>query len=279
MRLTADKTLKMYVGGKFIRSESGQVLPATSQGGRPMNVPRASRKDIRDTTATMRAAQPGWAGRTAYNRGQILYRLAEILDSRAEGLPCSAEEVAAAADRAVHFAGWTDKISALLSSVNPVAGAYINYSRIAPMGIVVAVPDPSDGLVGLVEALCAPLVMGNAVAVAVPVEQAELAVALAEALAVSDGPGGVVNLLTGDLPEILTHAGRMDDLDCVVVYGAAVDGSVVAGQQEVGARVLRRIVRFGGAGLPASPADLAKLSEVQTVWVSSQMMAGGGSAY
>ena len=84
----------------------------------------------------------------------------------------------------------------------------------------------------------------------------------------------VVNLLTGDLPEILTHAGRMDDLDCVVVYGAAVDGSVVAGQQEVGARVLRRIVRFGGAGLPASPADLAKLSEVQTVWVSSQMMAG-----
>ena len=90
----------------------------------------------------------------------------------------------------MHFAGWTDKISALLSSVNPVAGAYINYSRIAPMGIVVAVPDPRDGLVGLVEALCAPLVMGNAVAVAVPVEQAELAVALAEALAVSDVPGG-----------------------------------------------------------------------------------------
>ena len=133
--------LKMYVGGKFIRSESGRScrhLP----GGRPMNVPRASRKDIRDTTATMRAAQQAGRVGPAYNRGQILYRLAEILDSRAEVF--LAEEVAAAADRAVHFAGWTDKIGALLG-VNPVAGAYINYSRIAPMGIVVAVPDPRTG--------------------------------------------------------------------------------------------------------------------------------------
>lgn len=279
MRLTADKTLKMYVGGKFIRSESGQVLPATTVGGRPMNVPRASRKDIRDTIARLRAAQPGWAGRTAYNRGQILYRLAEILDSRADGLPCPAHQVAAAADRAVHYAGWTDKIGALLSSVNPVASAYVNYSRVAPMGIVVAAPDPADGLVGLVDALCAPLVMGDTVALAVGLDQAELAVALAEALAVSDVPAGVVNVLTGHVAEILTHASRMDDLDCVVLYGSAVDADAVAAQQVEGARVLRRIVRYPAATEPVSPTGLAKLAELQTVWVSSQMMAGGGSAY
>ena len=211
-RLRVVKTLKLYVGGQFVRSESGRTISAQSHRGESMQVSRASRKDLRDTVELMRAAQPGWWKRSAYNRGQILYRLAEMLEDRSAVLPTTAEDVAAAVDRAVHHAGWTDKITALLSSLNPVATTYVNYSMLAPSGVVLAVPHAEDGLLGLVEATCASLVMGNAVVLVVPAERAELATAFAEALATSDVPAGMVNVLTGDVAELVGAANLHDDL-------------------------------------------------------------------
>ncbi|MCO4743266.1 MAG: aldehyde dehydrogenase [Proteobacteria bacterium] len=279
MRTSVDKTLKMYVGGKFIRSESGRTTPATSAKGRPMNVAAASRKDLRNAIQIARGAQAGWAGRTAYNRGQIFYRLAEILDDRADGLPTTEADTLSAADRAVHFAGWADKITALLSSLNPVAHTYVNYSMVGPMGVILACPDPADGLTGMVEALCGPLVMGNSVIVMVSAEQGELAVALSEALAVSDFPGGCVNILTGDVASVIGHGIRHDDLDAVYLLGEAVDSSLIAEIHTENARVMRRFIQAPRSTEPAPPGRLVQLAEVKTVWMSSAIMGGGGAAY
>ncbi len=277
MRLAVQKTWKMYVGGKFIRSESGRVAASTTASGEPVNVPLGSRKDLRDAVGIARKAQPGWAGRTAYNRGQILYRLAEMLEGRE--LPTSAEDAAAAVDRAVHHAGWTDKIGALLSSINPVAGSYVNYSIVGPLGVVIALPDHSEGLLGLVEAVASPLVMGNAVIVLVPTESAELAVALGEAQHTSDVPAGSVALLTGDIDELLQTANTHDDVDGVLVFGEPPPTRRQA-IDENGARVLRRICWRTSAATPATPYEFQQMAECKTVWMSSGI--GGprsGAAY
>ena len=276
-RLRVAKTLKMYVGGQFIRSESGQTLPLQSPGGPVTNVCRASRKDLRNAVQIARGAQPAWAARSAYNRGQILYRLAEILEDRAAVLPDP--RAALAADRAVHHAGWADKISAVLSTINPVAGTFINYSRVRPLGVVLAVPAPADGLLGMVEAICAATVMGNSVIVATPVENALTAVALAEALATCDMPGGAVAILTGDLTEILRNACLFDDLDGIYLAEGAADAATLTHIQVEGARVMRRLIQVPGAALPADPIALQRLAEVQTVWMSAYEPQGGAAAY
>ncbi len=268
-RLRVQKTLKMYVGGQFIRSESGHTIPARSSRGEVMHICKASRKDLRDAVEIARAAQPGWAGRTAYNRGQILYRLAEILEDRATALPCPPEDVAHAVDRAVHHAGWADKVTAVLSSLNPVGGAYVNYSMIRPVGLVVACPRGEDGLLGLVEATCAALLMGNAVILLVPADASEIAVAFAEALATSDVPGGVVNVLTGDVAAVLDWADKHDDIDALYVAGDALDAARWTRSQAAAARVMRRLVHVAPAAEPADPSVLQRLGEVKTVWMSS----------
>lgn len=263
------KTLKLYVGGAFIRSESGRTIAAKSRRGEVMHVSRTSRKDLRDTVEKMRAAQPAWWGRTAYNRGQILYRLAEILEDRATALPTTEVDALAAADRAIFHAGWADKITALLSSLNPVAATYVNYSMVGPVGVVAAVPNPKDGLLGMVEALSAAVVMGNTVALLVPTERAELAVALAEALAVSDVPAAVVNVLTGDLQEMVSAIMLHDDLDAFYVAEGAIPATLQKQSEEEAARMMRRLLDVPGATEPASPHQLAKLAEIKTVWMSS----------
>lgn len=281
-RLRVDKTLKMLVGGKFVRSESGRTMPvdSTSPHGakRKVNAPFASRKDVRDAVKSARGAQPGWAGATAYNRGQILYRLAEMLDDRVETLGVPAEDAVAAVDRAIHHAGWSDKVTAILSTINPVAATYVNYSKIRPLGLVVAAPDAADGLLGMVEALCASAVMGNATVLLVPVKLAEVAVALCEALATSDLPGGVVNVLIGDQDELLQHAAAHDDVDGIYLAGAA-GAKVKATLDTEGARVMRRLLQVGSATSPATPYELGKLAEVQTVWMSAYEPRGGAAAY
>ncbi|MEQ1508481.1 MAG: aldehyde dehydrogenase family protein [Myxococcota bacterium] len=275
-RLPVDKTLKMYVGGKFIRSESGRVVAIPGDGGRSVNAPRASRKDLRDAVKSARGAQPGWAGATAYNRGQILYRLAEILEER--DLPTTDADRLAAIDRAVHHAGWADKVSAVLSSLNPVASTYVNYSKVRPLGVIAAAPDPADGLLGMVEALCASAVMGNGTVLLVVATQAELAIALAEAIAVSDVPGGVMNVLTGVQDEMLSDVAKHDDLDGLYLAGKA--GSSIRAPLDVeGARVMRRLLAVPTGQVPASPIELAKLSEVQTVWMSAYEPRGGAAGY
>jgi len=264
MRIGVQKTLKMYVGGKFIRSESGRVAAIKSASGDAMYVCQVSRKDLRNTMEIARKAQSGWAGRTAYNKGQILYRLAEMIDDRT--FNTSADDVQAAADRAVHYAGWTDKIGALLSSTNPVQAAYINYSHLRAVGVVLAVPTPT--LTGMVDAICVSLTMGNSCMVLIPSAAAELATQLTEALATSDIPAGVVNVLTGDIPGALEHANKLDDLDAIHFHDGATDAGVVASARSEGARVLRRISVTSSAA-PAGPQELQRFAEVQTVWMSS----------
>lgn len=268
-RVRVLKTLKMYVGGKFIRSESGRVIPTTSTAGEPMYVCRASRKDFRDTTRIARAAQGGWAKRTAYNRGQILYRLAEMLEDRVSALPTAEGDALAAVDRAVHHAGWTDKITAVLSSVNPVSSGHVNYSMVRAMGVIVAVPDPADGLLGIVEAAASIALMGNAAIVLVPTEKAELATVFAEALATSDFPGGVVNVLHGDVPGVLEWADKHDDIDGLLISGKALSTERITASQQAAARVMRRVILRDGAERAADPALLGQLAEIKTVWMSS----------
>ncbi len=229
-RLSVLKTRKLFIGGKFPRGESGRVAPALAADGTThlANYCVASRKDFRDAAVAARKAQPGWAKSTAYLRGQILYRAAEMLENRAQELVTelraagsrSAErEVEQSIDRLVHYAGWTDKFPQLFSSVNPVASSHFNFTFPEPTGVVVVVCPDRPALLGLVS-LVAPAILSGNTAIVLASETAPLpAIAFAEVLATSDLPGGVVNILTGTRKELASHfASHMD-------INAAIDGS------------------------------------------------------
>lgn len=278
-RLAVQKTLKMYVGGKFIRSESGRVSAQKGSDGTVMNVCYASRKDLRGSIENNRGAQGKWAALTAFNRGQILYRLGEILEGRWNQLPTTEKDAHAAIDRAVHHAGWSDKIGAVLSTLNPVAAAYVNYSMVRPLGVVLAIPHPDDGLLGMVEALCASALMGNATTLLITEKNAELATHLAEALATSDFPGGVINILTGDIDSVMATANIHDDLDGIFVPDGVLSPDTLQKAQFEGATVMRRIVLTKRADVPAGPIELMRLAELQTVWMSAYEPRGGAAAY
>ncbi len=220
-RLPINKTPKVYVGGAFIRSESGRVYPlADAQGRFVAHLPQCTRKDVRNAVEAAAKAGPGWARRTPYNRGQILYRLAEMLEARSGEMAtalalssgderAAAEEVAAAVDRVVYYAGWADKYEQVLGGVNPVSGPFFNFTVSEPMGIVGLIAPPSPPLLALLSLICPVIVSGNAVVALASETQPMPAVVLGEMLATSDLPGGVVNLLTGFhrelLPTFATH--------------------------------------------------------------------------
>ncbi len=228
-RLDVKKTYKLYIGGKFPRSESGRYLPAKSARGEHLdNFAHASRKDFRDAIVAARAAVGGWGKATAYNRGQILYRAAEMLQNRsaelvneiARSTGVSAgkakREVAAAIDRLVYHAGWTDKFSQVFGSVNPVASSHFNFTTPEPMGVVVVVAPDEPSLLALVS-LVAPVILSGNTAVVIPSERYPLpAATFAEILATSDLPGGVVNLLTGKRAELAPHIASHMDVNAVV---------------------------------------------------------------
>ena len=206
-RLPVRRTAKLYLGGQFPRSESGRTYEVVSADGRFLaHAARASRKDLRDAVVAARGAFAGWAARTAYNRGQILYRVAEIMEGRRaqledevrdSGAADPADEVSRAIDRWVWYAGWADKIAQVAGSANPVAGPYFNFTVPEPTGVVGIVAPAEPSLLGLVSRIAPVIVSGNVV-VAVASERSPLpAVSLAEALATSDVPGGVINILTG----------------------------------------------------------------------------------
>ncbi len=223
MRLSVKKTWKMYIGGAFVRSESGHSL--TTEAGD--TICRGSRKDVRDAVSAALRAQPSWRGKSAYLRGQILYRLAEVMEARREELTQSllrsgvepkaaAREVDTAIDRAVTFAGWSDKYQSLLASSNPVVGPHFGFSVPEPVGVVGIVAPSRPSLLGLVGAICPVVVSGNAAVVLVSEADPITALTLAECLATSDFPGGVVNLLTGlsaELTEPLTRHKGVRALD------------------------------------------------------------------
>jgi aldehyde dehydrogenase (NAD+) len=220
-RLPITKTPKVYVGGAFIRSESARTFPIANASGEFFgNIPQCSRKDLRNAVEAAAKAGPGWARRTPYNRGQILYRLGEMLEARASEMAdaialdgsraAAAREVAAAVDRLIYYAGWADKCEQVLGSVNPVSAPYFNFTVVEPMGIVGVIAPPDAPLLGLVS-LVAPAITGGNTVVALASEcRPYPAILLGEMLATSDLPGGVVNILTGFRKELMpifaTHA-------------------------------------------------------------------------
>lgn len=229
-RLAVLKTYKLYLGGKFPRTESGRTMIATDAktGEHLAHYCHASRKDLRDAVRAARSAQPGWANATAYLRGQILYRIAEMLENRkgtlvlelrqSAGLSESRalEEVDAAIDRLVWFAGWTDKIPQVFGSVNPVSGSYFNFTTPEPTGVVGVVAPDAPALLGLVSAMASVILSGNTCVILVSESCPLPAITFAEALATSDLPGGVVNLLTGKRAELAPWLAGHQDVNAVI---------------------------------------------------------------
>jgi acyl-CoA reductase-like NAD-dependent aldehyde dehydrogenase len=258
-RLPVKKTYKLFVGGAFPRSESGRTYLAEGQ-----NVARASRKDLRDAVRAARAAVPGWAGATAYNRGQVLYRVAEMMEARRVDLAsvCSGkDEVDRSIDRFVWYAGWADKLAQVLGGTNPVAGPYFNFTIPEPTGVVGILAPDEPALEGLVSRLAPAIVGGNA-AVLVASEQHPLAaIELAEALATSDLPGGVVNILTGPRAELAPWLAGHMDVNALDVTGA--DG-LAPELEKLAAENVKRVVR--GAADGQSPWEIAAFLELKTVW-------------
>ncbi len=253
-RLSVWKTYKLFIGGKFPRSESGRVLAAVNPktGGLVANYSHGSKKDVRDAVVAARGAVSGWAGATAYLRGQILYRAAEMLESRAaafeaelvEGTgatPAAARaEVEAAVDRLVYFAGWADKYSQVFGSVNAVASSHFNFSTPEPTGVVAVLAPDEPSLLGLVGALAPVLVSGNAAIVLASEKFPLAALSLAEALATSDFPGGVVNVLAGKRAELASTLASHMDVNAIV--DASGDPAVRAVLQGGAATNLKRVV-------------------------------------
>lgn len=279
-RLGVLKTYKLFVGGKFPRSESGRVYEVTDSKGQWLaNAPQASRKDARDAVAAARKAFGGWSGATAYNRGQVLYRVAEMLEGRrdqfaaevgaADGLSKSkaAAQVDAAIDRWVWYAGWSDKIAQVVGGANPVAGPYFNLSSPEPTGVVAVVAPRKSSLLGLVSVLAPVIVSGNT-AVLVAAEDAPLpALSLAEVLATSDVPGGVVNVLTGSAAEIAPSLAAHQDVNAVDLAGA--DAGLAKDLEVAAADTVKRVLRPGaGTDWFAEPGTerMTAFLETKTVW-------------
>jgi acyl-CoA reductase-like NAD-dependent aldehyde dehydrogenase len=236
-RLAVRKTYKLWIGGAFVRSESGRYDHAQN-GERAVNIPRASRKDVRDAIAAARKAAGPWAARTAYNRGQILYRAAEALESAADRFGATAE-VEAAVDVLLHYAGWTDKLHPILGGVNPVAAPFLSFSLPEPTGVVGIVAPDAPPLLGLVAEISPVLAAGN-VAVAVLSEDHPLpGLDLAEILGVSDVPAGVVNLVSGRRTELATALAAHRDLNAIV--DAAGEPELSAELDRLAAETIKRV--------------------------------------
>ncbi len=258
-RLPVKKTYKLFIGGAFPRSESGRTYEAEGQ-----NVARASRKDARDAVRAARAAQPGWAAATAYNRGQVLYRLAEMVEARAGEFAelCSGrDEVERSIDRIVWYAGWADKLPQVLGGSNPVAGPYFNFSVPEPTGVVAVLAPEEPALLALVTRLLPPLVGGNAVVAVASDRRPLAAVELAEAIATSDVPAGVVNLLTGFCTELGPILASHMDVNALDIAGADGDAAEL---ERLAADNVKRVVH--GRPDVQSPWEIASFLELKTVW-------------
>ena len=259
MRLPVRKTYKLFIGGAFPRSESGRTYEAEGQ-----NVARASRKDVRDAVRAARGAFPKWAGMTAYNRGQVLYRLAEMVEARAAEFAdlCSGlDEVERTVDRIVWYAGWADKLAQVLGSSNPVAGPYFNFTVPEPTGVVGVLAPDEPPLLGLVSRV-GPALTGGNVVVAVASEPHPLAaIELAEAVATSDVPGGVVNILTGHRGELAPWLASHMDVNALDISGADGESSDL---ERAAADNVKRVIR--GNADTQSPWEIARFLELKTVW-------------
>jgi acyl-CoA reductase-like NAD-dependent aldehyde dehydrogenase len=258
-RLPVRKTYKLFIGGEFPRSESGRTYEAEGQ-----NVALASRKDVRDAVRSARSAFPKWAAMTAYNRGQVLYRIAEMVEARRSEFAdlCSGpKEVDRAVDRLVWYAGWADKLAQVLGSSNPVAGPYFNFTVPEPTGVVGILAPPEPALTGLVSRVAPAIVGGNAVVTVASEPHPLAAIELAEALATADVPGGVVNILTGRREELAPVLASHMDVNAIDVSGADGDAPEL---ERLAADNVKRVVH--GAADDQSPWEIARFLELKTVW-------------
>jgi acyl-CoA reductase-like NAD-dependent aldehyde dehydrogenase len=279
--LGVRKTYKLYIGGEFVRTESGRYDPIQAPKNGPIaNVSRASRKDLREGVRKARAAQPGWASKTAYLKGQILYRMAEMLEGRAEsfaellrrsrGLAAAAarKEVRASIDRLVHYAGWSDKFAALLGSVNPVASSYFDFSVPEPTGVVGVVAPETPDLLGLVTHVAPVVVSGNAANVLLSRRHPIAGLEFAEVLATSDLSAGVVNLISGHADELVPHLARHMDVNAVC--DAAGDPLLSKAIEEDAAVNVKRIRRYEIGDYFSDEAQglefIEAFTEIKTTW-------------
>ena len=279
MRLDVRKTYKLYVGGAFPRSESGRSYEVTDAKGRFLaNASQASRKDVRDAVVAARKAFAGWSGATAYNRGQVLYRVAEMLEGRrdqfvdevgsVEGLTSrkAQAEVDAAIDRWVWYAGWSDKFTQVSGSSNPVAGAYFDFSVPEPTGVVAAIAPQDSSMLGLISVVAPIVVAGNTCVVVASESRPTPAITLSEVLATSDVPGGVVNVLTGITRELAPVLASHLDVNAIDLAG--VDPADVADLQAAAADNVKRVVTPRGDDWHAEqhPGRILAFTETKTVW-------------
>jgi len=271
--LGAPKTYKLYSGGAFIRSESGRVYPVAGVDGGTVRVAQASRKDLRDAVVKARAAQSGWGAATPYLRGQILYRIAEMLDGRRDQFVAELEnggvdtydaavEVDDAVDTWVYWAGWTDKLTQVLGGVNPVAGPFLNVSTPEPTGVVGVIAPTERPLSGL-SALLAPVLCGGNTAVVLASEASPFApLTFGEVLATSDVPAGVANLLVGPVAELAPWLADHHDVDALDISGV-VDTELAIDLTVRSADNLKRVARTDGV---RSPRTAGEFLEIKTVW-------------
>ncbi len=279
-RLPVAKTYKIYVGGKFPRTESGRYFALEDKKGRMLaNVCRSSRTDFRNAVVAARRAQPGWAAASAYLRGQIVYRIAEMLEGRREQFIAelvqqgttetqAGKEVDGAIDRLIYFAGWADKYQQVFSAVNPVSSSHFNFSVLEPTGVVAILAPEATGLIGLVANLVPAIVGGNTVVVLASESRPLSAVSFAEVLHASDVPGGVVNILTGYGDELASHFASHMDVNAIVCC----DGGRKRRReiQSLAAENLKRVIWRAGddaaSGSGASPYLIRDTQEVKTTW-------------
>lgn len=279
-RLEVRKTYKLYVGGAFPRSESGRTYEVTDTKGRFLaNAALASRKDARDAVVAARKAQPGWAKATAYNRGQVLYRVAEVMEGRraqfvdevvaSEGLTARRAEavVEAAIDRWVWYAGWADKLAQVLGSTNPVAGPYYNFSVPEPTGVVAVVAPQESSLLGLASVIAPVVVSGSTCVVVSSFERPLPAITLSEVLATSDVPGGVINLLTGSAAEVAPWLASHMDVNAIDLAGVD-DADLLTSLEVAAADNLKRVRRPDTDDWAADPglSRIRSFLETKTVW-------------
>jgi acyl-CoA reductase-like NAD-dependent aldehyde dehydrogenase len=282
-RIDVRKTYKLFIGGEFPRSESGHSYEVLDARGRFVaNAALASRKDARDAVSAARKAFPGWSGRTAYNRGQVIYRIAEVMEDRrpqfVEALRQGEGSTAAAAgkaldasiDRLVWYAGWADKLAQVVGNANPVAGPFFNLSTPEPTGVVAVVAPQESSLLGLVSVVAPVIVSGNTVVVTASAERPLPAVTFAEVLATSDVPGGVVNILTGSLDRTAATLASHMDVNAIDLTGLAGDLDQATALEVEAAANLKRVRRA-----PASEPDwnddpgldrMTAVLETKTVW-------------
>ncbi len=286
-RLEVLKTYKIYIGGQFPRTESGRYYTLTGKDSTPLaNVCLSSRKDFRNAVVAARAAFAGWSSRPGFNRGQILYRIAEMLEGRKEqfvaelilqgAAPKAAlEEVMTATDRLVYYAGWCDKYQALFSSVNPVASSHFNFSVPEATGVVAIIAPESNSLLGLVTAL-APVIAGGNTCVALASTSMPLcAVTFAEVVHASDVPAGVVNILTGTSKELHSHFASHMDVNALICYGT--DKTEITRMKELASLNVKRI--FVHTKEDQGPYHILQAQEIKTTWHPIEQIGPGKAGY